>query len=334
MVFAELVAAVPFYKDLTLEEVGGRGVRWQERDEAGPLPSDELAPPAPIWEKTFAWRKKSPRPPLGRRPPAPTAPCASAPTARSGPRPRSRSPPPSSSPIARQQAELSPEDARRLGIINGETIEVGQNGTKLEAKAAVRSGVPEGTIFLATGIAVGFRERADRARGGGAEAVSVLADVNFYEPWWVQIIKSLVIFGVIFAILPVLIVYERKLLGRFQGRYGPNRVGPYRAVAAARGDPQVRHQGALAAGHERRLPVPDRADDRDPDRGRGAGADPLRGRPDTSSASASASTGSTSRSARCTCSRSPGSRSTGSCSAAGRRAPSTRSSAPCAAPRS
>jgi NADH-quinone oxidoreductase subunit H len=57
--------------------------------------------------------------------------------------------------------------------------------------------------------------------------VSVLADVNFFEPWWVQIIKSLVIFGVVFAILPVLIVYERKLLGRFQARYGPNRVGPF-----------------------------------------------------------------------------------------------------------
>ena len=42
-----------------------------------------------------------------------------------------------------------------------------------------------------------------------------------------QIIKALVIFGVIFAILPMLIVYERKLLGRFQGRYGPNRVGPF-----------------------------------------------------------------------------------------------------------
>ena len=30
-----------------------------------------------------------------------------------------------------------------------------------------------------------------------------------------------------FAILPMLTVYERKLLGRFQGRYGPNRVGPF-----------------------------------------------------------------------------------------------------------
>ncbi|MGB9182570.1 MAG: NADH-quinone oxidoreductase subunit NuoH [Solirubrobacteraceae bacterium] len=53
------------------------------------------------------------------------------------------------------------------------------------------------------------------------------AAANFFEPWWVQIVKALVIFGVIFAILPVLIVYERKLLGRFQNRYGPNRVGPY-----------------------------------------------------------------------------------------------------------
>jgi NADH-quinone oxidoreductase subunit H len=57
--------------------------------------------------------------------------------------------------------------------------------------------------------------------------VSVFGLVDYYEPWWVQIIKALVIFGVIFAILPIIIVYERKLLGRFQGRYGPNRVGPY-----------------------------------------------------------------------------------------------------------
>ena len=54
-----------------------------------------------------------------------------------------------------------------------------------------------------------------------------LADVNYYEPWWMQIIKSIAIFAVVFAILPILIVYERKLLGRFQGRYGPNRVGPF-----------------------------------------------------------------------------------------------------------
>jgi NADH-quinone oxidoreductase subunit H len=55
----------------------------------------------------------------------------------------------------------------------------------------------------------------------------VLASITYYEPWWVQIIKALVIFGVIFAVLPILIIYERKLMGRMQNRYGPNRVGPY-----------------------------------------------------------------------------------------------------------
>ncbi len=54
-----------------------------------------------------------------------------------------------------------------------------------------------------------------------------LADVFYVEPWWVQIVKALVIFLVAFAVLPILVVYERKLLGRFQNRYGPNRVGPF-----------------------------------------------------------------------------------------------------------
>ncbi len=57
-----------------------------------------------------------------------------------------------------------------------------------------------------------------------------LASTNFFEPWWLQIIKAIVIFAVVLGILPMLIVYERKLLGRFQGRYGPNRVGPYGLV--------------------------------------------------------------------------------------------------------
>ena len=53
------------------------------------------------------------------------------------------------------------------------------------------------------------------------------ANTFYFEPWWIQIVKSLVIFGVAFVILPMLTIYERKLIGRFQGRYGPNRVGPF-----------------------------------------------------------------------------------------------------------
>jgi NADH-quinone oxidoreductase subunit H len=57
--------------------------------------------------------------------------------------------------------------------------------------------------------------------------MTFLAAVGYYEAWWIQIVKSLVIFVVALQILPLMIVYERKLLGRFQGRYGPNRVGPF-----------------------------------------------------------------------------------------------------------
>src|SRR3954471_18701948 len=54
-----------------------------------------------------------------------------------------------------------------------------------------------------------------------------LADVAYVEPWWMQVLKSIVIFLVGLQILPVMIVAERKILGRFQNRYGPNRVGPF-----------------------------------------------------------------------------------------------------------
>jgi len=57
-----------------------------------------------------------------------------------------------------------------------------------------------------------------------------LALVGYYEPWWIQIIKAIVIFAVGLQLVPVVLIAERKLLGRFQGRYGPNRVGPYGAL--------------------------------------------------------------------------------------------------------
>ena len=54
-----------------------------------------------------------------------------------------------------------------------------------------------------------------------------VADVGFAEATWIMVVKSVVIFAVVFAVLPMMTVLERKLIGRFQHRYGPNRVGPF-----------------------------------------------------------------------------------------------------------
>ncbi|HWX52374.1 MAG TPA: complex I subunit 1 family protein, partial [Solirubrobacteraceae bacterium] len=57
-----------------------------------------------------------------------------------------------------------------------------------------------------------------------------LALVGYFEPWWIQVLKAIVIFAVGLQLVPIVLIAERKLLGRFQGRYGPNRVGPYGAM--------------------------------------------------------------------------------------------------------
>lgn len=58
----------------------------------------------------------------------------------------------------------------------------------------------------------------------------LLADTSVAEATWILILKSIVIFIVILQIVPIVLLIERKLLGRFQARYGPNRVGPYGAM--------------------------------------------------------------------------------------------------------
>ena len=59
-----------------------------------------------------------------------------------------------------------------------------------------------------------------------------LAVVGYYEPWWIQILKALVIFAVVFQIVPLVLLGERKILGRLQHRYGPNPVGPFGSLQA------------------------------------------------------------------------------------------------------
>ena len=171
MAFRRLVDAVPFYSGLTLEEIGGRGVRWPAREAASALPGGGAEQPGGGGVGDFLG--------IAKEIAQPSTPSSDAPEAGAGSQgggTQNGAPPPNGTlrlglfrpiwaapeveiapilkyTIARQQAELSPEDARRLGVASGDRVTVSQNGSSVTAPAVVRSGVPEGTVFLATGLA-------------------------------------------------------------------------------------------------------------------------------------------------------------------------------------
>jgi NADH-quinone oxidoreductase subunit G len=133
-VFAEMVDAVPFYGGLTLEEIGGRGVRWQEREQASaltavPLPDTELETPPEL-------------PKAGLR-------LGTVPSLWSGRETQHAA-------VLRflapeQTLEISNEDARRLGVHSGDRVSVSVDGRSVRARARVHDPVPPGSVFLVEG---------------------------------------------------------------------------------------------------------------------------------------------------------------------------------------
>ncbi len=137
MTSTTMFGAIGFYEGLTLDEIGGRGVRWPEREQAAAWPEADLGPfgleappyaPTPngalrlgtfrsIW--AAAEVELSPALKFLRQ---------------------------------HQRAELSPLDAERLGVSHGDHVVVASNGTRVAAVATLRAAVPEGTVFLESGI--------------------------------------------------------------------------------------------------------------------------------------------------------------------------------------
>jgi NADH-quinone oxidoreductase subunit G len=130
-----LAAAAPFLAGLDFEEIGGRGMRWQEREAASGLPDAEL-PDSPL--------EPPPALPTGLR-------LGAAPSLWTGgvtehaPSLRFLSPD--------QRAELAPADAERLGVRAGDPVEVSAGGQRLRATVALRQAVQPGSVFLLTGTA-------------------------------------------------------------------------------------------------------------------------------------------------------------------------------------
>ena len=137
-----IASEVPFYGGITEEEIGGLGVRWQDRDAARNFP------PAPGAAPEGSSVGLAGRAPASRR----TATSESAPTATSGPR-RSPTAAPRSAFWRRSRRSSShPHDAERLGIGGGDEVDVRSNGTSVRARVVIRERVRPGSGFLIEGL--------------------------------------------------------------------------------------------------------------------------------------------------------------------------------------
>ena len=47
------------------------------------------------------------------------------------------------------------------------------------------------------------------------------------EPWWIAVVKAFIVINLVLVTFAYLTLAERKIMGRMQLRYGPNRAGPY-----------------------------------------------------------------------------------------------------------
>jgi NADH-quinone oxidoreductase subunit G len=155
MATRRLVEAVPFYAGLTLEEIGGRGVRWQERAAAEAFPAGP-AGPVDVGEPVAAPSSNGVLR-LGAFRSVWAAPEVEA--------------SPALKFLARHATlEVSPADAERLGVENGDRVRVSNDDRTVEARVALRGNTPAGTVFLEAGLSEGG---ASELTDGAPQTVTV-----------------------------------------------------------------------------------------------------------------------------------------------------------------
>ena len=137
MVYAELVDDVAFYAGITLDDIGGKGLRWQSATAAGAWPTgtkilDSSADPAVVPSANGTLR-----------------------LARAGS--MWRIPEVSASPALRflvpqADARLAPADAERLELTEGAAATLAVNGVEITVTTRLDSAVPVGTVVAQAGV--------------------------------------------------------------------------------------------------------------------------------------------------------------------------------------
>jgi len=141
MATTRMAEHVPIYAGVTHDELGGRGVRWQERDAASAHPSDVDFGPFGLEA-----------PPAAPRPGGSELQFATFRSIWSGPEVAAAAA--LQFLASRPRVLLSPADAQRLELFDGLRATVAPNGGEaVEATVHVRDAVPEGTAFLESDIA-------------------------------------------------------------------------------------------------------------------------------------------------------------------------------------
>ncbi|MEN3282184.1 MAG: NADH-quinone oxidoreductase subunit [Solirubrobacteraceae bacterium] len=135
MATAQLVDELPFYAGLTLDEIGGKGVRWPAREAAGAFPASE--PGSPAIEMVPGPAAVNGRLRLGTFRSIWNAPEVKVSPALKFLHPKLR-------------VEMAPADAQRLELFQGDEVVVGSDGQTVAATVAVRESMPEGSVFLET----------------------------------------------------------------------------------------------------------------------------------------------------------------------------------------
>jgi NADH-quinone oxidoreductase subunit G len=164
MASQQLFAAVPFYAGLTLDALGGKGLRWPAlaAATAWPQPGEVAAPSTPEAGPQANGRLR-----LGTYRSVWAGPEVEASPALRFLR-------------ARTRVELSPADAQRLGVFDGDKVVVGSDGAAVEAVVSLRAAVPPGSAFLegngVEGPLVDIRKRTSAAPEPPAAAEPVVVN--------------------------------------------------------------------------------------------------------------------------------------------------------------
>jgi NADH-quinone oxidoreductase subunit G len=136
MATAQLIDAVPFYAGLTLDEIGGKGVRWPAREAAATFPAAHGLE-SPAFEMMPSVAAANGRLRLGT-----FRSIWNATEVRLSPALHFLHP--------KLRLEISPADARRLELFEGDEVVVGADGHTVHAVVTLRASTPEGSVFLET----------------------------------------------------------------------------------------------------------------------------------------------------------------------------------------